>query len=255
MLPFVQIGPIQLPTYGLLLCAAILLGVRMASQHAARLRLSPDFVYATASVAVLVALLGAKLGDWLIRGGTFSMTTLVTGAGTFLAGLLAACAVSAILAYRAGVCFRRLSDCLAAPLALGVAVARLGCFAAGCDYGKPTNLPWGVVFTNPQAAQLTGIPLGVRLHPSQLYESLLGLMIFVVLLMLEGRQRQPGFLILAFAALYALGRFLLEFLRGDFDRGFFGPLSTSQWLSLVLLGVFLVVYARPLIPSGGMREP
>ena len=243
MLPFIQVGSLKLPAYGLLLCTAILLGVWMAVRRAAKLRLSSDFVYLTASVAVLVALVGAKLGDLLIRGGKFSLGTLVTGAGTFLAGFLAALGVTAILTYRSGVSLLQLADCFAPSLALGVAIVRLGCFAASCDYGKPTSLPWGVVFTDPRAAQLTGIPLGVRLHPSQLYESGLGLAIFVMLLILDRKPRSPGFLILWFASLYAIGRFLLEFLRGDLDRGFLGPLSISQWLSLITLLIFFTLHS------------
>jgi len=215
----------------------------MAVRRGAKLRLSPDFVYLTASVAVLVALVGAKLGDWLIRRGGFSLSTLVTGAGTFLAGFLAALGITAILAYWSGISSGQLGDCFAPPLALGVTIVRLGCFAASCDYGKPTSLSWGVVFTDPRAAQLTGIPLGVRLHPSQLYESGLGLVILVVLLILERKPRLPGFLILWFASLYACARFLLEFLRGDLDRGFFGPLSISQWLSLVTLLIFFTLHS------------
>jgi len=249
MLPFIQLGPLKLATYGLLLCMAILLGVWMAVRRAAKFRLSPDFVFLTASVAVLVALVGAKLGDGLIPGHGFSLGTLLTGAGTFLAGFLAALGVTALIAYRSGVSLRSLGDCFAPSLALGVAVVRLGCFAASCDYGRPTSLPWGVVFTDPRAAQLTGISLGVRLHPSQLYESGLGLVILVVLLVLERKPRLPGFLIFWFASLYASGRFLLEFLRGDLERGFFGPLSISQWLSLVTLLIFFALHSYSVRPA------
>jgi len=225
----------------------------MAVRRAPKLGLSPDLVYGTASVAVFVALVGAKLGDALIWGGEFSWSTLVTGSGTFLAGFLAALGVTALIAYRSGVSLCALGDCFAPSLALGVAVVRLGCFAAGCDYGKPTSLPWGVVFTDPRAAPLTGIPLGVRLHPSQLYESGLGLVILVTLVILERKPRVPGFLIFWFASLYASGRFLLEFLRGDFDRGFFGPLSVSQWLSVVTLLIFFALHSYSL--SRSAQEP
>ncbi len=238
MKPFLlEIGGFRLPTYGVLLCVAILAGIWMAVRRAERHGLSRDFVYSTATLAVLAALIGARLTDWLRFGELYTWRALLTSAGTFLGGFLLAFAVTAVVAWRSGNSLWRIGDAFAASLALGVAVVRVGCFAASCDYGKPTTLPWGVTFTDLTAASFTGVPLGVRLHPSQLYESLLGLVILGTLLLAERKPHRPGFLFLIFATMYGIGRFLLEFLRGDVDRGFWGPLSTSQWLSLVLLGL------------------
>jgi phosphatidylglycerol:prolipoprotein diacylglycerol transferase len=242
MFPFIELGRLRLPTYGLLLGVAILLGVWMAVARAERYKLAANATYTTASLAVLVALLGAKLTHWLIHRSTLLPSAMISSAGTFLGGFLLACLATAICARRAKISLWRLADSFAPSLALGVAIVRVGCLAASCDYGKPTDLPWGVVFTNPVAAQLSGVPLGARLHPSQLYESVLGLLILGVLLILQRKRRPPGFLILAFATIYSVGRFLLEFLRGDVDRGFWGLLSSSQWLSLATLLVFLVLY-------------
>lgn len=251
LLPFIELGPLKLPTYGLMLCISILAGVQMAVSRAERHGLAPNFVYGAASVAALVAILGAKLTDWAVRGGgPIQLSTLLTGAGTFLGGFLLAWLAVVVMAYRARVSLWRLADSFAAPVALGVILVRLGCFGASCDYGKPTDAPWGVVFTNPVAAQFTGVPLGVRLHPSQLYESALGLLILIVLLTLERKPRPAGRLVMIFATMYAGGRFVLEFWRGDVDRGLWGAFSTSQWLSLVTLAVFwgLYVFTRKLEP-------
>lgn len=243
MLPFVELGPLKLPTYGLMLCISLLAGIQMAVARAERHGLERSFVYTTASVAALVAILGSKLSDWLIRGsGALSLGTALTGAGTFLGGFLLAWVAIVIAAQRARVSVWRLADSFAPSVALGVVLVRVGCFGASCDYGKPTELPWGVVFTNPVAAQFTGVPLGVRLHPSQLYESALGLVILVVLLVAERKPRPAGLLALTFATLYSAGRFVLEFWRGDVDRGLWGPLSTSQWLSVVTLVAFWGLY-------------
>lgn len=242
MHPFLQFGPVNVPTYGLLLAVAILVGVWMAVARAARMGLSRVVVYTSASVAVLAALLGAKLTDLLILRRVHTAAGLVSGAGTFLGGFLVAVIVTAIYARAVHAGLLRLADSFAPPLALGVAIVRLGCFAAGCDFGKPTALPWGVVFTDSRAAQFTGVPLGVRLHPSQLYESLLGLLIFALLLLLDRRPRRPGTLFVTFTLAYSSARFLLEFLRGDADRGSWGPLSTSQWLAIVTLALVSALY-------------
>ena len=101
------------------------------------------------------------------------------------------------------------------------------------------------LLTNPVAAQIGGVPLGIPLHPSQLYESLYELGVFLLLMYLSRKPRRPGFLIWTFALCYSAGRFFLEFLRGDLDRGFWGPLSTSQWLSAFLLVLLLILYQLP----------
>jgi len=249
--PFIGLGLFRLPTYGLLLCVAMLLGVPMAVRRTQDLGIDREFAYAYLSVTVVVALLGAKLTDWIIARGALSLNTLAFGGGTFLGGFLLAVFACYLAASRAKIPLLRLGDACAPSLALGVAIARIGCFAASCDYGKATDLPWAVVFTRPDAARLTGVPLGVRLHPSQLYESALGAVLFGFLLMLERKPRREGGLIVAFAGLYSAGRFFLEFLRGDANRGFWGPFSTSQWLSLLVLVAFSVLYLRPV----GPREP
>jgi phosphatidylglycerol---prolipoprotein diacylglyceryl transferase len=244
--PFIDLGLFRLPTYGLLLGVAILLGVQMTVKRTQDLGIDREFAYAYLSLTVVVALLGAKLTDWIIARGALSLNTLAFGGGTFLGGFLLAVLACSFGAYFVKIPLLRLGDACAPSLALGVAIARIGCFAASCDYGKATGLPWAVVFTRPDAARLTGVPLGVPLHPSQLYESALGVVLFVSLLMLERKPRRAGCLIFAFAALYSAGRFLLEFLRGDMDRGFRGPFSTSQWLSLLVLLVFSAFYLRPI---------
>jgi phosphatidylglycerol---prolipoprotein diacylglyceryl transferase len=244
MFPFVSVGHERIPTYGLLLCMAILLGVRMAAARAERYSLPKGFVYNAASLAVLVALLGAKLTGWLIHLRTFSPNPSISGSGTFLGGFLLAVLAIRVYTHKAKFSPWSLADSFAPSLALGVSVVRIGCLGASCDYGKPTTLAWAIIFRNPIAARLSGVPLNVPLHPSQIYESVLGLLILGVLLWLGRKPRVPGLMTLVFVSLYSVGRFLLEFLRGDVDRGFWGPLSTSQWLALFTLLVFWVYYLR-----------
>jgi phosphatidylglycerol:prolipoprotein diacylglycerol transferase len=114
-------------------------------------------------------------------------------------------------------------------------IGRLGCLAAGCDYGRPTDSALGVVFTNPLSHDLSGVPLGVRLYPTQLFESLATFLIFGILLWWYRRRTFDGQIFLLYMGLYGMARFFLEFLRGDEDRGFvFGHLlSTSQLIGLL----------------------
>ena len=117
---------------------------------------------------------------------------------------------------------------------------------AGDDYGRPTDLPWAVTFRHPDAADIGGAPLGIPLHPVQLYESLACLILFFILVGLARNKRFNGEIILAYSSLYALARYFLEFLRGDVDRGFVlgGLLSTSQAVAVVTLIVCIPLFVK-----------
>ncbi len=247
MMPLVHLGPLWLPAYGFMMSIAVLVGVKLAVYRSKKHGLDAQFVYYAGSLAALTALVMARLVYIGIRPLEYwrSSSQLITGAGTFLIGFLSALILICLIAVRRRVSLWVLADCFAPSLALGVCLARIGCFLSGCNYGKPTDLPWGVVFTNPLASQLAGTPLGIRLHPAQLYESLLGLSAFFVLSYLSRRERRPGTLILTFISCYAVGRFFIEFTRGDVDRLFWGPFSTSQWLSVALLLLAFLFYKLP----------
>ena len=121
-------------------------------------------------------------------------------------------------------------DCIVPGIALGQAVGRLGCFFAGCCYGKTTSLPWGVTFSDPESLA----PLGHSLHPTQLYHSLSGLLIFITLMVAKKFIKKEGKLTGLFLILFSVCRFIIEFFRADY-RGKFGPLSLTQFLTLIIL--------------------
>ena len=138
-------------------------------------------------------------------------------------------------------------------IALGHVVGRFGCLFAGCCYGKPTTMPWGITFTDPFAAANVGTPLGVPLHPTQLYEAGAELLILVVLLLDRTRRagRSPGRTFWLYMLLYAISRFIIEFFRGD-ERGTVGMFSTSQFISIVLapLAIVMLVYLSRVDDAG-----
>jgi len=135
-------------------------------------------------------------------------------------------------------------DVFAPGIALGHVVGRFGCFFAGCCYGKPTTKPWGITFTNTFAHDNVGTPLGMPLHPTQLYEAGAELLILAVLLYSERKGRPfAGRTFWLYMLLYAISRFIIEFFRGD-ERGTVFMFSTSQFISLLLapLAVAMLVY-------------
>lgn len=244
MLPYLQLGGFSLPAYGVIVATAVLCAVWLAIARAPRYGIETSFAIRVTAYTVLTGVVGCRLGDLAIHPALYwnSPAALGHSGGTFLFGFLAAAMVVTAFGIRTGISAWTMGDCGAPAFALGIAIGRLGCFAAGCDYGKPANLPWSVIFRNPAAAQLGGVPLGILLHPSQLYESFYEFAVFLLLLYLSRKPRKPGTIIWVFALCYSTGRFFLEFLRGDADRGFWGPLSTSQWLSLFLPVLLFVLY-------------
>lgn len=237
-------GHLTIYTYGVLVATGVLLGLWYARRQAPRAGLDPDQVWNLGIYMVLCALVVAKL--WLVAlyadyywshpREILALSTLQSG-GTFYGGLLGALALLFVYTHYAKMPLLPLMDTYAAALPLGHAIGRLGCFSAGCCYGKATWLPWGVTFTNRTAAQLVGTPLGIPLHPTQLYESAAEFMNFVLLWWLARRQRFTGQLFGAYLMLYGAERGLIEFLRGDPDRTmmFNGAVSLMQIVSVVML--------------------
>jgi phosphatidylglycerol:prolipoprotein diacylglycerol transferase len=231
-------------TFGLLLAAAYVTAFWWLMRRGRREGLDADALSSLGFWAIGGAVIGAKV-LMMVRdlpayaaapSEMFSLSAL-TSAGDFYGGFLGALVASAIFFRRhPRLPFWRTADLCGPAIALGQAIGRIGCFMAGDDYGAPTQLPWAVTFTDPDAAHIGGAPLGVPLHPVQLYESIACLALFAALVRLSRRKRFDGEVILAYTSLYAAARFVLEFFRGDADRGFIfgGWLSTSQFIALIL---------------------
>lgn len=242
----VTLGDFTLHTYGLLVALGLLVGLFVTRRFAARSGLSPDTVWNLGVYMALAALAGAKLAmiatDWRYYsrhpGEILSWSALQAG-GVFYGGLLFAVALAVWYARRYNLGFAPLADAYAPGLALGHAIGRLGCFSAGCCWGKPTDAAWAVTFTNPYSSDLVGVPLGIPLHPTQLYESLAEAFIFLLLVWLWRRRRFSGQIFAAYLMLYSVARFLNEFFRNDPRGGFLfdGALSVPQAFSIALFAV------------------
>ncbi|MGH8459566.1 MAG: prolipoprotein diacylglyceryl transferase, partial [Nevskiales bacterium] len=213
---------ITLHTYGLMMATALLLGIYLGSRYARRAGLDPGSVWNLGVYMALAGLLGSKLllvlSVWGAGGSRardfFSLNTLFAG-GVWYGGLLLAMTVCGVYAWWNRMSFAALGDVYSPGVAAGYAVGRLGCFAAGCCWGKPTDVAWAVTFTDPYSARVVGVPLGVALHPAQLYSSAASLLIFVLLILLWRRRAYNGQIFAAYMMLYAVARFVIEFYRGD----------------------------------------
>jgi len=244
-----ELGPVTVYTYGVLLAAAYLAGLQLATARARARGLEPTRVLDLGIVVIVAAILGARLlllaldfdFYWNQPAEIFS---LARSGGVFYGGLIAAVLVSFWYMRRQKMPLWLTCDVFAPGIALGHAIGRVGCLFAGCCYGRPTTLPWGIQFSDSFAASYVGTPLGVHLHPTQLYEAGAELLILVVLLVSERRGRPyAGRTFWIYGLLYGLSRFVVEFFRGD-ERGGLLGVSTSQVISLILVPLSVILLVR-----------
>ncbi|HEY8536303.1 MAG TPA: prolipoprotein diacylglyceryl transferase [Vicinamibacterales bacterium] len=242
-----DLGPVTLYTYGVLLAVAYLAGLQLAMRRAKARGMDPNRAMDLGIAIIIAALIGAKLLLVIVdfdrfRANPSEIVSIVRSGGVFYGGLIAAVAVAFWYMRRHRMPLWTTCDIFAPGIALGHAIGRVGCLAAGCCYGRPTDLPWGITFTNPAAASNVGTPLGVPLHPTQIYESAAELGILVLLLAAEGRGRPfPGRTFWAYMLLYGVSRFVIEFFRGDPRGQVLDLLSTSQFISVLLVPLSLAM--------------
>jgi phosphatidylglycerol---prolipoprotein diacylglyceryl transferase len=231
-------------SYGFLLALAFTTGLYVSARAGAREHLDSAKIYDLGLYIALSALLGAKLLMFVTEfeyysqnpSEIFSLSTLRSG-GVYYGGFILAVVVAVAYTRAKHLPVWKVCDVFSPGIALGQSIGRLGCFAAGCCYGKPTHSFLGVTFTNPYSNQTVGVPLMIPLHPTQLYEAGANFVIFSILWLKLRSKSFDGQVFVLYLTLYSVVRFTIEFFRGDADRGFLfsGLLSTSQFISVILL--------------------
>jgi len=257
-----ELGGLRASTYGACLAAGFLAGLVLVRRRARVLGLDPDRMQTLAALLVLGGSLGSRL--WfvieerqLMASAPWRALAIWEGGAVWYGGLLGGIAVLCLAQRRQRAPLADLGDLFFPAAALAHLCGRLGCFAAGCCWGKPTDLPWGVVFPAASACRNPGVPL----HPTQLYEAAAESVILLALLAIWRRRRIRGEVALAYVALYALARFSLEPLRGD--GGALLPasrLSLAQATSLALLALAAALWLRARaaaarVPASARRRP
>src|SRR6267143_4725969 len=250
-----HIGSFPINTYGVFLALAFLCAILITVRLAARDGLPRERIYDLCLWMLLASLVGSKILMFFTEpeyrehpAQLFSLDFLRSG-GVFYGGLIGAVTTAYVLIRRYGLPWWKTADACAPGIALGNVLGRLGCFSAGCCWGKPTNLPWGVRFTE-LGHEITGVPIDAKLHPTQLYESFAMVIVFFFLLWLHKRKQFSGQVILAYALIYATVRFLIEFVRDDPRGDILGlttltGLSTSQLIGIVVgSGALMLMIVR-----------
>lgn len=246
-----RIGNFPINTYGVFLALAFLCAILITVRLAARDGLPREKIYDLCLWMLLCSLIGSKLlmlfTEPEYRDHPWQLISLdfLRSGGVFYGGLIGAILSGYLLMRRYKLPWWKTADACAPGIAIGNFFGRQGCFAAGCCWGKPTSLPWGVKFSE-LGHEITGVPIDIRLHPTQLYESFAMLLVFFILLWLHRHRRFSGQVILFYALFYSAIRFAIEFLRDDPRGDLLGlttltGLSTSQLISLVVGTAALVL--------------
>jgi phosphatidylglycerol:prolipoprotein diacylglycerol transferase len=264
--PFViHFGSFTVTGYGIMMMVAFLVAGWIFARELARAGLSADIAWDSVVAAVAGGIVGAKVyyallvGDW---AALFSRGGLV-----WYGGLMGGITAVTLYLWWKRHPILRIGDVIAAPLAAGYALGRIGCFLVGDDYGLPTTLPWGMKF--PQGAPPTtarvlrqefGVPVPeevapetvLAVHPTQLYEVALAFAIFVVLLRTARRRGGSGLVLGLWFVLMGLERIVVELFRAKDDR-FFGSFTLAQLISALMIaaGAVLVARARRAGAAGG----
>ena len=267
MLPYITVFGRQLPMYGLMMLTGAFLATLFACLRAKKRKLEQLDVLLLAVFALLFGLLGAKalfvITDipnmvTYFQNNGFSFMWLLQRIGSagivFYGGLIGGFLGAAIYARMFRLDFWRHADAMIPFLPLAHGFGRMGCFFAGCCYGRPASPPWGVYFND-----AIGAPHGVTLLPVQLYEACFCfLILFPLMLLYSRKERKPGQIVGVYFVCYGVFRFLNEYLRYDEIRGIFLGVSTSQWISMALvpIGILLLtgVFANRLTGRRAVAE-
>ncbi len=223
-----KIGPLAVYSYGLMLAAAFLLTTFLAKKEAQMQGFNGQLIVDLGLYLVISGVIGARILYVLINFKDYlknplEIIMLSHGGLIFYGGLILATITGIWFVRKNHLPILKIADIFVPYLALGQAIGRLGCFLNGCCYGKPTDLPWGVVFPG---------HIG-RLHPTQIYESIILFFIFLILKFLGRKTRRPGQIFMWYFLLYSLARFLVEFYRGD-NPHIFINFTLAQIISIVI---------------------
>ena len=236
-----KIGSFEMASYGLMTAIGYGVASWYLYRRISKINLDKETFWNLIFIIFMGALIGGKLMfiivSWPQLGATVAekITNILRDIRygfVFFGGLIVA--VTALIYYmkKKGLPLLKTSDFLIVGLPLGHAFGRIGCFLAGCCHGRPTDMPWGVVFTDTHSLVAPEL-LGVHLHPTQLYESLCNFILFFLLHKLYNRPHKDGTVLLAYIACYSCVRFTLEFFRGDFRGAYLLGLSPSQLIAMV----------------------
>jgi phosphatidylglycerol---prolipoprotein diacylglyceryl transferase len=235
-----SIGPLALHTYGLLIAIGFIVALVIAIKTGKRHGIDSQQIMDLSFLLIISGIVGSRIVYILMNisyyiANPMDMFKLWQGGLVFSGGLLVAIIAGYFYIRRHKLNILSIGDVFAPSIAIGQAIGRIGCFMAGCCYGRPTSVPWSVTFTNPHSFA----PLNIPLHPTQLYDVLSNLVIFIILLILRPWKKFNGQVIIWFLIMHSTARLYIERFRGD-DRGI---LPGTGWTMTQFIAILILVSA------------
>ena len=270
----IRLGSFPIHTFGVLMGSGFLVGILYSLRQSRKWGLDPDGIFNLCFWIMVSGVLGARVLyiaiDVAMKGhdsefysyNLLKLFALWEGGLVWYGGFIAAATTGLLYLRRHGFPVWRAADMLVVATFMGLAIGRIGCLMAGDDFGRPTTMPWGIVFRNPDALVYPPSLMGVPLHPTQLYMSLKSFTVALVChLVIKHRKRFDGQIMAIAMMLYATLRYSVEIFRGDDDRGWIPythqMFSTSQGIGIAVfaLGAFLYWNRRAAAPPLSVTAP
>lgn len=241
-----KIGPLTIHSYGFMMALGVAFALWFLFVQSKKQGLQAPKMLDMAFYTILVALAGAKLALFLSSFSYYvrypgELFMLARTGGVFQAGLFFGTIFALFYLRRHRIPTWKAGDIMGTALALGHGFGRIGCFLAGCCFGRECSSPWGSTFHNEYSHNLTGIPLGTPLHPTQLYESALNFINFFVLFFIMRRKKFDGQVFSFYIINYSIIRFVVEYYRGDHPAKAYLIHNPSPFLSLSFPQVFCIL--------------
>jgi len=244
-----SIGPLTIHTYGLFMAAGFFFGMAVTLKIAKLEGITPQQIMDMGLIIILSAIVGSRLMHILLNITYYSQEPVAIfkiwqGGLIFSGGIIGVIIAMFCYAKRRDLSLLKMGDLWAPAAAVGQAIGRIGCFMSGCCYGKPTDMKWSVVFTHPNSLA----PLNIPLHPTQIYSSVSGFIIFFILLTMRSKKTFEGQVFLWFLILHSTARLVIERFRGDY-RGIVlnTDMSVTQLVTIFILiaGVVALIMLKP----------
>ena len=241
---WLTIGPVTIHGYGVMIAIGILMAVWYSEKMAKKYGLRAEKIDGLAITAVLVGYFFSKVTYCLTVWDKFlTNPAAVLGSGGWVVygGIIVGIFGAWLYCHFNRLKFMDYFSLVIPSVSLAQGFGRIGCFFAGCCYGKPTNGAWGVTFPTNSLC-----PLGVPVIPTQLLSSAGDFILFMILYRVYQDEKHRKETSAWYLILYSIGRFFIEFLRGDVERGYVGNLSTSQFIGLFVIaaGVILLLAVK-----------
>jgi phosphatidylglycerol---prolipoprotein diacylglyceryl transferase len=235
-----KLGPLAIHSYGIMVALAFLAGYWTAALRARRENISSDAIINVVTWLMVGSIIGARIvyvtTYWHEEFADQPSTEIFAiwhGGLVYYGGLIGGLIAGTLCVWWKKMPLWKTADVLAPSIALGSFFGRAGCLLNGCCYGRPTDLPWAIKFTNPLAHDLSNTPLNVSLHPTQIYDGLLNLVLYAFLAWLFRHKKFDGEIIATYLICYAITRSIVEHFRGDYSNLHYHlGLTPAQWISV-----------------------